>query len=81
VDFRKGTFFNTNALIFGIGCRSLSSFSVKSLLEYLHMNNIRELRKTTLVGGQGQYLFSPKKLVFDEKLKKLWIFSHCKFDY
>jgi hypothetical protein len=50
------------------------------------MNNIRKLKKkekkkTTLAGGQGQYLFSPKKLVFDEKLKKMWIFSHCKFDY
>jgi hypothetical protein len=45
------------------------------------MKNIRKLKKTTLVGGQVQYLFSPKKLVFDEKLKKLRIFSHCKFDY
>jgi hypothetical protein len=39
------------------------------------------MEKKTLVGGQGQYFFSPKKKFFDEKLKKLWIFSHCKFEY
>jgi hypothetical protein len=42
------------------------------------MNNIRKLKKRgkkTTSWGAGSIFLFPKKLVFDEKMKKMWIFS------